>query len=321
MSTSADPKTSLMYAESSSSANNTLGVLFRMSINPSISYVPYANIQAISKFSAEKEILFSMHAVCRITDISKIKESPLIYQVELELTSDDDAQLRQLTNHIRQEIDSCAGWHRLGQLLLKIGNFNQAEDNYTQLLNKSTDENAADAVYDALAVTKTHRGQYREAASIYEKYLEIRSKSAKTSDSSIAGIYNNIASVYHYMGNYSKALEFYEKSLEIKKIALPSNHPDLATSYSNIASVYEKMGNYSKALKFYEKSLKIRKIALPSNHPELSNSYNNIAVVYDNMGNYSKALEFDDKSGNQKNSSAFESSWFGWFLQQHRFCV
>ena len=113
-----------------------------------------------------------MHAVCRITDITKIKESPLIYQVELELTSDCDAQLRQFTNHFRQEIDSCDGWQRLGHLLLKVGHFNQAEDNYTQLLNKSTDESAAYSIYDTLAVTKIHLGQHREAASIYEKYLK-----------------------------------------------------------------------------------------------------------------------------------------------------
>ena len=296
ISTSKNPETSLTFGESSSSADNKLGVLFRMSINPSISSAPYANIQAFSKFSAEEEIIFSMHAVFRINDITKIKKSPLIYQVELELTSDDDAQLRQLTNHIRQEIDTCPGWHRLGQLLLKVGHFNQAEDNYTQLLNKSTDENTADAIYDALAVTKIHLGQYQEAASIYEKYLEIRSKSAKTSDSSIAGIYNNIASVYHYMGNYSKALEFYEKSLEIRKIALPSNHPDLAASYNNIALVYDNMANYPKALGFFERTLEIRKIALPLNHPDLAASYNNIARVYYNMGNYSKAVEFFERS-------------------------
>jgi hypothetical protein len=49
-----------------------------------------------------------------------------LFQVELRLTSDDDKDLRLLTEHIGEEIKGSTGWHRLSILLLKLdqpGNF------------------------------------------------------------------------------------------------------------------------------------------------------------------------------------------------------
>jgi hypothetical protein len=48
--------------------------------------------------------------------------------VHLTLTSDNDPQLHALTEHMREEtLSSYEGWDRLGWLLLKLGQFNKAQ--------------------------------------------------------------------------------------------------------------------------------------------------------------------------------------------------
>ena len=52
-----------------------------------------------------------------------------IYEVELTLTPENDPLLQGLTERLRVEV-SGTGWQRLGQLLLKSSNFDQAEELY-----------------------------------------------------------------------------------------------------------------------------------------------------------------------------------------------
>jgi hypothetical protein len=66
-----------------------------------------------------KLTLFSIHTVFRIHDIKPTEEKDRVFQVDLTLTSDDDNDLRALTNQIRkQTFPNQEGWVRLGFLLL-----------------------------------------------------------------------------------------------------------------------------------------------------------------------------------------------------------
>ncbi|CAF4271976.1 unnamed protein product, partial [Rotaria sordida] len=199
-----------------------------------------------------------MHTVFRIGEVRKLdKESPL-YQVDLKLTSDDDQQLRRLTDRIREESSGGTGWYRMGKLLLKISQFDKAEELYTALLEQASNDSDKAHIYHMLGMMKNDKGQYTEAASFYEKSLEIYRRTFSEDDPSLAPTYSNIGLVYNNMGDYSKALEFYKKSNKIREKALSPNDPDLAASYGGIGYVYNNMGDYSKALEFYEKSLKIK---------------------------------------------------------------
>ncbi|CAF4405446.1 unnamed protein product, partial [Adineta steineri] len=157
-----------------------------------------------------------------------------LYQVELQLTSDDDQQLRLLTDRIREEAGGSTGWQRLGTLLLKSGQFNKAEELYSVLLEQTSDEREKQHYYNQLGYVKDDQGDYEKAIWYYEQGLEIQEKSLSSNHPSLATSYNNIGIVYKNMGEYSKALSYYEKALEIEQKTLPSNHPSLATSYNNI---------------------------------------------------------------------------------------
>ncbi|CAF0872618.1 unnamed protein product [Adineta steineri] len=295
LSTSKDKEVSLSFAQRASSKPDMVGILFIMSIDPCLKSTPFASIKEESYFKQEEEILFSMHTVFRVTAVKQMDNKNELYQVELELTSDDDQQLRLLTDRIREEVDG-TGWHRLGKLLLTIGQFNKAEELYNVLFEQTSDESEKAHYYVCLGYVKSNQGDYEKAIWYFEQGLKIEQKTLPSNHPDLATSYNNIGNVYDNMEEYSKALSFYEKALEMWQKTLPSNHPNLAASYNNIGSVYKNTGEYSKALSSLEKALEIRQKTLPSNHPSLATSYNNIGLVYDNMGEYSKALSSHGKA-------------------------
>jgi hypothetical protein len=140
LSTSEVREVPFVFAQSALGKNDTVGILFKMAINPVVSSTPFAAINEVSYFNTEEEILFSMHTVFRIGDITRIHKNNPLYQVELNLTADDDEQLRTLTERIREETPGKTGWQRLGKLLLKLNQFDKAEEQYKVLLEQTSDE-------------------------------------------------------------------------------------------------------------------------------------------------------------------------------------
>ncbi|CAF1233102.1 unnamed protein product [Adineta steineri] len=296
LSTSKDKKLPLEYAECASINSDMVGILFIMSIDPRIKSVPFASITEESSFKEEDEILFSMHTIFRVGAIEPMDNENKLYQVELQLTSDDDQQLRLLTDRIRKEVGGRTGWERLGDLLLIIGQFNKAKELYNVLLEQTSDVSEKQYYYNQQGYIHSKEGDYEKAIWYYEQRLEIQRKTLPSNHPALGVTYDNIGSVYDKLGEYSKALSYHEKALAIDEKSLPSNHPNLATSYNNIGLVYNNMGEYSKALSFLEKTLEIFQKTLPSNHPSLATLYNNIGSVYDTLGEYSKALSSHKKA-------------------------
>ncbi|CAF0766579.1 unnamed protein product [Adineta steineri] len=298
LSTSKDREVSNAFAESNSTNSDLFGILFVMKVDPSQSTSPFASITGTSNFDEEEEVLFSMHSVFRIQDIQQIDGNNRLYEVNLVLTADSDPELHRLTDYVRQESHPGDGaWYRLGLVLLKVGQYDKAEDIYHVLLDQKTDDKSKAPIYGQLGLIKNHQGKYEDALTFHEKSLAIYQKIAPPNHPELATAYGNIGTVHDSMGNYPKALSFYEKALEIKQQRpLPPNHPDLASSYGSIGSVHVEQGNYPKALSFYEKVLEIRQQSLPPNHPDLAASYDHIGLVHDKMGNYPKALSFYEKA-------------------------
>jgi hypothetical protein len=261
LSTSKDRAVSLFFAESNQSNPDLLGILFVMTIDPSISSAPFALINGVSHFETEDEVLFSMHTVFRICDIKPMGENHRLFQVELTLTMDNDNDLCVLTNRIREETSPNAnGWSRLGSVLLKMGHTNKAEEIYQILVEQITNESEKAPIYHQLGCAKADQGEHKEAITFYEKAVEIDKKILPPNHPDLAMSYNNIGSVYDSMGEYSKAFSFHTKALEIRQKSFPSNHPHLTGSYNNIGSVYHgawaSIRNHFRFTKKHLKSIK-----------------------------------------------------------------
>jgi tetratricopeptide (TPR) repeat protein len=298
VSTSKNCTVSLGFANRAATNPDLVGILFVMTIDPSQSTTPFTSIIDVSYFKdGEDEVLFAMNTVFRIRDIQPMDENNQLFEVELTMTNDNDKDLRQVTDCIREEtFPDSEGWPRLGIVLLKMGHPKKAQQIYEILLEQTTDESEKAPIYGQLGVFKNEQGEYQEAITFYEKSLEIDKKTRPPNHPDLASSYYNIGNVYYNMGEYSKALSYYEKALEISQKTLPPNHPDLAKSYIAHGLVYNQMGEYSKAITFYEKALEIQQQSLPPNHPDLAMSYGNIGEVYNNIGQCSKALSSHEKA-------------------------
>jgi tetratricopeptide (TPR) repeat protein len=297
LSTSKNRAVSLAFVTDALKRPESVCVLFEITINPSVLSTPFAQIDNVSYYEgSEEEILFSMHSIFRIGEISRLENR--VWQVELILTADTDPQLSILTKRIRREVAGSTGWHRLGKLLIKTGSFNKAEEVYRMLLKKTSidDHKELSFLYNQLGSIKVSKAEYDDAIQYYEKSLEIKKEYLPSKDPDWGISYNSVGLMYNSMGEYTKALSWHQKALEIRRKFLAPNHLDLAQSYNNIGEVYHSMEHYSKAILSYEKALAIRQNSLPLNHPDLAESYNNIAEGYSKLKQYSNALLSHEKS-------------------------
>ncbi|CAF1485095.1 unnamed protein product [Adineta steineri] len=323
LSTSTDEQVSLMFADSARENPDLTGVLFRMTINPSISSTPYVSLNDIGQFNDEEEILFSMHTIFRIGEMTEIDDR--LWEVNLTLTSDNDPQLKCLTDYIRQEMISVPGWFRMGFLMQKMGEYEKALEIFTMSLQiKFDDDFDADEFLRTLInvrIGDMHElmGTYTNALDQFDKALEYFQIVLPSDNSVFAVIFSGIAKVYWSTGNYVMSLSYFEKALEIWDKSLPPTHPNLALNYNNIGIIHQSMGNHVTALSYFEKALEIMKKSLPlthpnlalnhnnialqimekslpSNHHSLALNYNNIAAVHQSMGNHVTALTYSEKA-------------------------
>ncbi|CAF1549546.1 unnamed protein product, partial [Adineta steineri] len=220
LSTSRHKEVSIGYACIASTIPDKIGILFVMLIDPSIKSAPFASIKDKSYFKEENEILFSMHTVFRVSAIKAIGINNQLYQVELQLTSDDDQQLRLLTDRMREEVRGI-GLQRLGGLLVKVGQFDKAEELYNILLEQPSNKGQKHLYYNQLGYVKDHQADYEKAIWYYEQDLQICEKILPSNHPHFGISYNNIGCAYDKMGEYSKAISFYEKALQIQQKTLP----------------------------------------------------------------------------------------------------
>ena len=136
LSTSQKRQVSLGFARGALENPESVGIVFGMKIDLSISTAPFALLDKVSYYeNSEKEILFSMHTVFRIDDIVLIDETEhRLYQVQLTLTSDNDTQLGILTKTMRKMDQGYTGWSLLGNILTKMSEYDKAEKLFCQLL-------------------------------------------------------------------------------------------------------------------------------------------------------------------------------------------
>ncbi|CAF3160698.1 unnamed protein product [Rotaria sp. Silwood2] len=200
LSTTLDEKIAIQFAEKAYNNPHVIAVLFNIEINPKNSSVPFAFIDKQSTYKYESEMLFSMHTVFRILGAQEIK--PRFWQINLATTSDNDEQLQKLTDYFRKEIEGSSPWAKLGHLMLKMGEFNQAEELYAPQLHTTDEKNWRQHAHlnHQLGYIYGERGDYKTALSYYEKTLKIELEFLSPDDSSLAVTYNNIASVQNSMG-------------------------------------------------------------------------------------------------------------------------
>ncbi|CAF1500336.1 unnamed protein product [Rotaria sp. Silwood1] len=296
LSTTTEISIAVGFAGQSQYDTNTTRILYEMKIDPSISSIPFASVDHLSAFPHEKECLFSMCTVFRIGDIEKYDER--LWKVKLTLTNDKDPLLKRLTDHLRISLGDGSGTRRLGQLMMKMGQFDKALEIYEILLKTVDPNDKAETAFlhNQLGYIRKQKGELEKAFYHYEESINISRTYMSDIDPRFSSTYSNIGGILKKLGDLNRALKFYELVLKIDLAARKPNQLEIAIDHNNIGSVLDDQGKYAEALKSYEQALEIKLSHLPPHHPSLASTYSNIGLIHRKMGDCSTALSFYHKT-------------------------
>ena len=232
----------MAFADCEQGDPNLIGILFQITIDPSISSSIFTNVKDFSNFKEEEEILFSMHSIFRIELVKKIDGYDRLWQVNLTLVHENNSQLHVLTEQLRKEtFPEKKGWYRLGILLIKLGQFDKAEQLFHIMFDQTMDQREKAYIYSMLGMIKNDQGHYTEAIESYEKSLGILKKTLPTNHPDLATSYNNIGWVYRNRTDYKKALDYFHRALDIWQRSLRLNHPNMQSVQECIDFVKKKL--------------------------------------------------------------------------------
>jgi tetratricopeptide (TPR) repeat protein len=332
LSTSTDMQVSQLFAESCLAMDNAVAIFFEIELGDIASSCPFASLDNLSYYrDSEKEILFSMHSVFRIGEISQMENG--VWHVQLKLTTDDDQQLRRLTEHTREKVTEMTGLLSLGRLMVEMGEWKKSKEIYETMLADTAADDAEELgrIHHMLGFILRELGELDLALSHYEQTRSLflsrlpadhpellptltnignilRDKgdfdgalmqhrrcleidSQAGNQERAAFHYNNIAMTLKAQGCLTEALNNFECSLNIRLEILPPTHPMIASTYSNIAAVYQDKKEHSRAIDYMQKCLAIRRKSLPPQHSSLGLAHFNIACAYDALGRNEEAIE------------------------------
>ncbi|CAF3512715.1 unnamed protein product [Rotaria socialis] len=317
LSTSTEKSVAMSFIPNKADKPDKTRVLFQIEIESFNSSVPFASIHEFSAISSENEILFSISTVCKIGKIKEIEDG--LWEVNLTLVDERDPLLARLIEHMRVSLGNGNSWHRLGQLMIKMGQFKQAESIYKDLLEATSisDKTECSFLHNQLGYVFKQMNNLPEALSHYEKSLTIKQSYMSPTDSRLSSIYSNIGGIFKDLNRLDVALKFYQCVLKIDLGMSEPNPLEIAIDYNNIGSVFDEQGKYSEALHSYKEALEIKLDYLPPYHSSLATTYSNIALILRKMGseaaerhqyesersNYKEALSHYEKALNVQEKS------------------
>ncbi|CAF1350953.1 unnamed protein product [Didymodactylos carnosus] len=292
LSTTKNRQLALIYAGSDNIEKNLISVLFEIKANTRRNDLkPFADVTYMSQFGeGESEILFMIGSVFNITDID-FNIIDKIWEIKLELTGENDKQLKDVYLSLRNEIGEEVSLLSLGHVLFQMGSHDKAIQCYHRALKQLPIEHPyIQRCYYGLADVLSEKHDYDQALFYYEQALKLEIDSVG-SPYLIGDIYNSIGMMFFDKVDYEKALFYYQKALDIFLNSIGFNELRTANVYGNIANLYNRQKRYDLAEKYYNECLKTGKNLLPDNHPHNTQTLMNIGVLQMNRRDYVSALE------------------------------
>ncbi|CAF4197900.1 unnamed protein product [Rotaria sp. Silwood2] len=103
LSTSRSENIARLRAKSTTDSHELVGIFFHMTVSPSIGDIIFVSIDNQSDFGFdEAEVLFSINTIFRIGQIEPL--GPNLDRIRLTLIRNDDQEIQQLTQYLREEI-------------------------------------------------------------------------------------------------------------------------------------------------------------------------------------------------------------------------
>ena len=213
LSTSAAQDVSLVFAAAVSGDPDMTAILYVIHVDLALISTPIAYLdEHFSHFRDEQEYLWGMNAVFRIAQIREMHNRPC--EVVLKMTSSNDVQLKQLTDHLRKEVGLSSGLQRLGNLMIEMGEWDKAKDIYETILR----EQESPYIMHQLGFIAHRMNDFNTALMHYRQVLSILVASPSPNGSELAVLYSNIGCVLKDQDRLKEALEQFKLALKLKRI-------------------------------------------------------------------------------------------------------
>jgi predicted negative regulator of RcsB-dependent stress response len=197
-------------------------LFFVIDVDPRVCSVAIGSLDGISFIPDENEILFGMSTIFRVNEV-QVMESGL-WVVNLTLTSDNDPQLRRLSEYMRDEVQGI-GVDRLGKLMLRMGESKKAKDIYETLLQstRNDDQMRRAHIHHHLGCIAHQRDELDDALGQYQQSLCIFETHIPESQDRLLVTLINTGAAFHKKGNHDQAIENYQQALHF---LLKAKNPD-----------------------------------------------------------------------------------------------
>ena len=222
-------------------------------------------IYAIEREYGEAERLYE-YAISKIQTFDK--EHPFIEKIELNLVevfinqkkyeAAENLLLKKTNNKSIYNYDRLS---LMSDLLIKVGQFDKAENLLVMLINTSEENYGSDNPKTLLSKAKLaylYDSQYlfSKAEPYYLELLKNKNlKSIGTVDS-MGSFFNNLAYNFMARGLYSEAENFFKTSIEIDNLLYTNKSNSNLEKYSNLALLYSLNSNTEKAIFYYDEAIR-----------------------------------------------------------------
>jgi CHAT domain-containing protein/tetratricopeptide (TPR) repeat protein len=190
----------------------------------------------------------------------------------------------------------------LGVLYKELGQYDKAELQYTQSLDKrkklyGEGDEEMSISYNYLAMLYEETGRYDEALELYAQALEIREIALGTENSDYAVSLNNLAAYYTNRGYYEDALPLFLQAAEVLEMDV-SQKSNYSSTLNAMGVVSHRLGDCKQAVEYYKKSLGLKEEMLGLDHIDYADDLSNMAHAYECLGDLDRAELLFEQSNN-----------------------
>ncbi|CAF1314681.1 unnamed protein product [Rotaria sordida] len=335
-STSRSKEFALNFALRTTNKTDIVSILFHIQcdIEQTDKNILFADINQLSEYQDEQEVLFNLNACFQI---ESIEENTSLYIIKMNLSNQGQQITKNFIELIEKATEEMSISIILGRLLCDSGKYDKSLKYFQQLLNDSNDKDRAwiefsigrvhhikdelneareyyDRAYDCMMKNKParvkdsahvlqqigsilfHEEKYDDALNYYQRALKISEIFQPSGDVDTAQVLNKIGSIFSKQKKYDEAINCYQLELKIQEKFYPSDHADIATSLSKIGSILSVQEKNDEAMDHYQRALKIQEKLYPSGHLDTAMSLNSIAYILAKQAKYDDAFDYYQKA-------------------------
>ncbi|CAF1228277.1 unnamed protein product [Adineta ricciae] len=289
LSTSRSRTRAMKFIKKATRSPNDVRVLFHIEchVEKIGKSVTYADIARFSTYPAEEEVLFDLNAAFQLISI---EENDSINFVRMDVSTEGERITKDYMNLTKQEVESKSVAIVLGQLMCNLGQYNQSQEYFEELLKEPNGEDLAWIEFN-IGQALDYKSQWEQARTYYNRAYDRMIEAIPPRVKDVAVVMNNIAGSLYRQGKFNEALDLHKRILQIREEIYPNGHVDIAQSLNYIALILDQQGKYEQALEYHQRALKVRQAFYPDDHVDIAASLNNIGHTLYHQQKYDQALD------------------------------